>query len=88
MKVLKIPLGLSSIQPIEERSRYNCNYYEIKSYGDWCSFLNGNNIIEETCYEDEDYCVFTLGHFEGDDFIGVLEWSSDYGEDLSHYIEG
>lgn len=39
MKMLKIQLGLNSIKPIEEKSHYNCNYYELEPYGDWCIFF-------------------------------------------------
>ena len=47
MKKLEIQLGLNTIKHLEEKSQYNCNYYELEPYGDWCIFFNGNNIIEE-----------------------------------------
>ena len=34
MKILEISLGLQSIKHLEEKSCYNCNYYELESYGD------------------------------------------------------
>ena len=82
MKKLNISLGLKSVEHLKDKSCYNCNYYELQSYGDWCCFFNGNNIIEEVCHEDEDYCTYTLGHFDGEEFVGVLEWSGEYGENL------
>ena len=39
MKMLKIQLGLNSIKHIEDKSCYNCNYYELEPYGDWCIFF-------------------------------------------------
>ena len=87
MKLLEIQLGLNSIKHLEEKSYYNCNYYEIEPYGDWCCFFNGNNVIEAVCHEEENYCTFTLGHFNNEEFIGVLQWSSEYGEGLFDYIK-
>ena len=46
--------------------------------------LFGNNILEEECHEDEDYCTFSLGHFEGERFIPVLRWDGEYGENLKN----
>lgn len=86
MKELKITLGLSSIEHLKDKSMYNQNYYKLKSYGDWC-FLNGNDILEDICNEDENFDTFALGHFEGDEFIRVLEWTGDYGESLEDYIK-
>ena len=82
MKILKISLGLNSIRYLEEKSHYNCNYYEIEPYGDWCCFFNGNNIVEAICHEDDDFYTYSLGHFDGEEFVGVLEWNGDYGEKL------
>ena len=82
MKMFKILLGLNSIKHLEEKSSYSCNYYELDPYGDWCCFFDGNNIIEAVCHEDEDYYTYTIGHFDGDRFVGVLEWSGEYGETL------
>ena len=82
MKLLKISLGLNSIRHLEEKSYYNCNYYEIEPYGDWCYFFNRNNIVEAVCHEDEDYYTYSLGHFEDKAFVGVLQWNGDYGEKL------
>ena len=77
MKMFKILLGLNSIKHLEEKSQYNCNYYELDPYGDQCCFFDGNNIIQAVCHEDENYYTYTIGHFDG-----VLEWSGEYGETL------
>ena len=45
------------------------------------------NEIEEVCHEEEDYYTFTLGHFNNEEFVGVLQWDSEYGEDLFDYIK-
>ena len=82
MKKLNISLGLNSIKPIEEKSHYNCNYYELEPYGDWCIFSNGNNIIEEIYYEEDDFYTYSLGHFDGYEFISVVQWCGEYGEKL------
>ena len=79
---INIPLELQSVKHLEDKSCYNCNYYELETYGDWCSFHNGNNIVEAVCHEDEDYYTYSLGHFEGDEFVPVLEWDGEYGEKL------
>ena len=79
---MKISLGLNSIRSLEEKSHYNCNYYEIEPYGDWCCFFSGNNIIEAVCNEDEGYYTYTLGHFEDNEFVAVLSWDGEYGEKL------
>lgn len=44
--MFKILLGLNSIKHLEEKSKYNCNYYELDPCGDWCCFFDGNNIVE------------------------------------------
>ncbi len=87
MKKLEIQLGLNSIQYIKEKSCYNNNYYKIEPYGDWCCFFNGNDVIEEVCHEDEDYYTFTLGHFNNEEFVGVLQWDGDYGKNLFDYVK-
>ena len=82
MQMLNISLGLKSVKRLEDKSCYNCNYYELEPYGDWCIFFNGNNIIEAICHEDEDYYLYTLGHFDGNEFVPVLAWDGEYGEKL------
>ena len=82
MKKISIPLSLESIKRLEDKSCYNRNYYELEPYGDWCLFLNGNNIIEEICHEEDDFYTYSLGRFDGEEFVGVLEWDSEPGEKL------
>ena len=82
MKKLNISLVLESVKLIEEKSHYNCKYYELEHYGDWCIFLNGNNIVEATYHEDDDYYSYALGHFDGNEFVAILVWDGDYGETL------
>ena len=79
---INIPLELQSVKHLEDKSYYNCNYYELETYGDGCCFYNGNNIVEAFCHEDEDYYTYSLGHFEVGEFIPVLEWDGEYGEKL------
>lgn len=87
MKILEIYLGLNSIKHLKEKSHYNCNYYEIEPYGDWCCFFNGSNIIEEVCHEEENYYTFTLGYFNNKEFKGVFQWDGDYGKALFDYAK-
>ena len=82
MKKLNISLVVESVKHLENKSCYNCNYYELEPYGDWCVFFNGNNIIEAICHEDDDFYTYSLGHFEGDEFVGVVQWDGEYGEKL------
>ena len=86
MKLLNIQLALNSIKHLKEKSCYNHNYYEIEPYG-WCWFFNGNNVIEVVCHEEENYDTFTLGHFNNEEFVGVLQWDGEYGEDLFDYVK-
>ena len=82
MQILNISLELKSAKHLEDKSCYNCNYYELEPYGYQCFFFNGNNIVEEVCNEDDDYYTYSLGHFDGDEFVPVLEWDGEYGEKL------
>ena len=79
---INISLELQSVKHLEDKSYYNCNYYELKPCGDWCIFHYGNNIVEAICHEDDDYYTYSLGHFDGDEFVPVLEWDGEYGEKL------
>ena len=60
MKKLNISLELESVKHLGDKSCYNCNYYELESYGDWCIFFNGNNIIEAICHEEDNFYTYTL----------------------------
>lgn len=82
MQILNISLELKSAKHLEDKSCYNCNYYELEPYGYQCFFFNGNNIVEAVCNEDDDYYTYSLGHFDGDEFVPVLEWDGEYGEKL------
>lgn len=86
---LNIPLFLSSITHLKDKSCYNNNYYQIENYGDACC-LFGNNVIHEICHEDENYFELELGYF---DLKGVfheeLSWTSDYGAyGLWSFVDG
>lgn len=87
MKKLEIQLGLNSIKHLEEKSHYNLNYYELEPYGDWCIFFNGNNIIEAICHEDDDFYTYSLGHFDGEEFVSVLEWTGDYDNNIFDFVK-
>ena len=86
MKKISIPLSLKSIKHLADKSCYNCNYYELEPYGDWCIFFNGNNIVEEICHEEADFYTYTLGHFEDEEFIGVLQWDGELDEKIFSLI--
>ena len=79
---LNISLELKTVKHLEDKSCYNCNYYELKPYGDFCVFFNGNHIVKAVCHEDDDYYTYSLGHFDGNEFVPVLEWDGEYGENL------
>ena len=82
MQKINIQLCLKSVKRLEAKSCYNCNYYELEPYGDRCIFFNGNNIVKAVCNEDDDYYTYSLGYFDGDEFVPVLEWNGEYGENL------
>ena len=86
MQILNISLELKSAKRLEDKSYYNCNYYELEPYGDWCIFFNGNNIIEEICHEEDDFYTYSLGHFDGEEFVGVLQWDGEPDEKLFYLI--
>lgn len=82
MKKLNICLCLKSVKHLKDKSYYNCNYYELEPYGDGSIFFNGTNIVKAVCYEDDNYYTYSLGYFDGDEFVPVLEWDGEYGENL------
>ena len=60
MKLLKIQLGLNSIKHLEEKSQYNCNYYELqeKAYDFKKGAEFGYNKAKENIKELGDVCWF------------------------------
>ena len=49
-----------------------------------CLFCKiGQGIIPSSkIYEDDDFYTYSLGHFEGDEFVSVVQWDGEYGEKL------
>lgn len=84
---LNLQIEIDSIEHLKEKSCYNHNFYKITANHPWWS-LQGNDIVEEVCHEDEDYFTFALGHFDKDgEFFSVLEWESEFGcYGIEYYI--
>ena len=72
MQNMKIELGIERYEHLKDKSCYNHNYYKLESYGDWCNLPY--SILLEECHEDKDYYSYTLGHFDGNEFVAVLAW--------------
>lgn len=77
---ININLDISKAEHLADKSCYNNNYYRLFKQGYNSSFQNGFDILLEECYEDEGYFEYTLGRFDGDDFIAALSWTH-YGFD-------
>lgn len=77
---INIGLDIARTEHLADKSCYNHNYYRLFRKGYDCSFYNGFNILYEYCDEDEGYFEYTLGRFDGDDFIAALSWTR-YGPD-------
>ena len=37
---------------------------------------------EEICHEEDDFYTYSLGRFDGDEFVGVVQWDCEYGKKL------
>ena len=77
---IDISLDIYKVEHLADKSYYNYNYYRLFPRGQDCSFYDGFNTLLEYCDEDEGYFEYTLGKFDGDDFISVLSWTH-YGFD-------
>lgn len=77
---INISLDLAKVEHLADKSYYNHSYYRVYPQGHDCSFYNGFNILLEYCDEDQGYFEYTLGRFDGKDFIKALSWTH-YGFD-------
>ena len=77
---IDISLDISKVEHLADKSDYNYNYYRLFRKGMDCAFYNEFNILLEYCDEDEGYFEYTLGRFDGDNFIEALSWTH-YGFD-------
>lgn len=71
----KIFIPAGSVIHLKEISVYNHNYYSISNCGDW--FYGDCNILKVVCHEDENCYTYSLGWFDGDKFIDVLNWVTE-----------
>lgn len=85
--VFTLPLDCGTkLKRIKDKSFYDHNYYQLKSYGDWINFGDKNNdILYEVYHECENCYSYYFGRFEGDKFIKVLGYDSS--EDILDGID-
>lgn len=87
MKILELKVEINSVEHLKDKSCYNHNFYKIVENHPWWS-LQGNDVVEEVCHEDENYYTFALGHFDQNgEFVSILEWESETGcKGIEDYI--
>ncbi len=69
-------LDTKYMKHLEDKSYYNHNYYELDldHYGDY--IVPGMcDILFECCDEFSDTYTYTLGYFEGVDFVECFTWT-------------
>lgn len=74
-----------NLEYLEKPSVYNNNYFKIipLSYGDAYGINTyGNDILFTHCDEDWDYYEYQVGHFEGNKFVPVFGWDSEYEDQI------
>lgn len=83
LKELELNIGPFYVDAkhLEDVSCYNVNYYKVKSFGNSHCIHNPFDIIQEICHEEDNYYEYSLGGFEGEEFIPVFSWTSEFGAD-------
>ena len=82
-------LDKSAIKHLKDKSYYNHNYYELdlSVHGDYITPAACDILYEE--YEEfSDTCTYTLGYFEGVDFVRCFTWTEIEPKYLNTIIEG
>lgn len=76
---IMLPLNSErSIKHLKEVSRYDHNYYELPTYGDWIFYgRQNNNVLRERYDEWANQYDYALGRFDEGKFIDVLSWGGD-----------
>jgi hypothetical protein len=75
---ISFEIDKDTLTHIEEKSCYNHNYYHIDTswYGDYIIPAKCDTIYEE-CDDVSDGAYYSLGWFEGDEFIAAWTWYED-----------
>ena len=75
---MSFEIDKDTLTHIEEKSRYNHNYYHIDTskYGDYI-IPEKCDVIYEECDDISDGAYYSLGWFEGDRFIPAWTWYED-----------
>lgn len=82
-------LDKNAIKHLKDKSYYNHNYYELdlSVYGDYITPELCDILYEE--YEEfSDTYTYTLGYFEGVDFVRCFTWTEIEPKHLNTIIEG
>ena len=71
----KFELNPRYMKHMKEVSRYNHNYYklDLSHYGDLI-MPRKCDVLYQECEDDDDYCYYSLGYFEGDKFVECFTW--------------
>ena len=82
-------LDKRTLTHLKDKSSYNHNYYHINlaSYGDYILSEKCDTIYEH-CTDDEFGCYYSLGWFEGEEFVAAWTWFNEECQDLNVEIEG
>ena len=69
-------LDTKYMKHLEDKSYYNHNYYELDldQYGDYI-LPEMCDILYEECDEFSNTYTYTLGYFEGVDFVNCFTWT-------------
>jgi len=84
---IELPLNIGTkIKHLKNKSYYDHNYYQLKSYGDWVDFGRDNNSILYQVYSECENCYsYYFGRFEDEKFISVFGYTCQ--EDILEGID-
>lgn len=81
-------LDKKAITHLKDKSYYNHNYYELdlSVYGDYITPAMCDILYEEFEEFSETY-TYTLGYFEGPDFVRCFTWTEPESKNLNLILE-
>jgi hypothetical protein len=75
---LSFEIDKKTLTHLKDRSSYNHNYFQIdlSSYGDYI-LSEKCDVIYEHCTDDEFGAYYSLGWFDGDEFVAAWTWYNE-----------
>ena len=75
-RTFSFELDTKYMKHLKDKSHYNHNYYELdlNNYGDYI-IPEMCDILYEECDEFSETYTYTLGYFEGVDFVKCFTWT-------------